>query len=181
MLEALAALGVAANIIQLVGFGAHLVENVEAVLGSSANSLPANSKLLQLTSDYKSLYSDVKATLSKQPHLNSREQAAGEAADHLHDEVNLLAAELEDLQVSPSTKKLKRGLSALRQTFRSHRKGRDLEARQRRVSELTNLLGAKLLLMLNERSDSRFKDLKSDLIDQDLRSNNDVQKLHTAV
>jgi hypothetical protein len=35
MLEALAALGVASNIIQLVGFGALLVENVEAVLDSS--------------------------------------------------------------------------------------------------------------------------------------------------
>ena len=61
----------------------------------------ANATLLEHAKSYKSLYVDVRALLERQEEqLTASEQAVGEAASRLHHEVDLLIADLENLQIS---------------------------------------------------------------------------------
>ena len=180
-MEPLSALGVASNILQLVDFVARLAKTIDNVLDSSLEALPANIELSEHSKRYKTLYENVQFILERQQQLSDSEKAATEAASNLFDEVNSLTTELKDLEISVASTKMEKGMSTIRQFLRTRRKHNDLDERRRKLDELTNLLSARLLLMLQERTDSKLQDLKSAIEDEGIRNSKDVRQMYKTV
>ena len=180
-MEPLSALGVASNLLQLVDFVARLAKTIGNVLDSSLEALPVNIKLSEHSARYKTLYENVQFILERQQQLSDSEKAANEAASNLFDEVNSLDRELKDLEISGASTKMGKGISTIGQFLRTRRKHNDFDERRRKLDELTNLLSARLLLMLQERTDSKLEDLKSAIEDEGIRNSKDVRQMYKTV
>ncbi|KAF2194685.1 hypothetical protein K469DRAFT_734449 [Zopfia rhizophila CBS 207.26] len=154
MAEALAALGVAANIAQFVGLGLQLISEGQEIYGSLYGARDEHHELEVLIEDIKNYSDEVKATSSHQKErtrpLSGDEKAIQRLAEECKPVADKLLRILNNLKVAKNSRF--RGLQTVRQTFRSAAKKKDIQDLERRLLRLDERLrtrASKMLLKSN--------------------------------
>lgn len=176
MLDPLTSFGLASNIVQLIDFGVRLTAEIKACVDSKSDSLPYNAKILELLEEYRCLEKDFKTHYDKVSY-DTREKSTVDSLRALREEIDALSAELGELKLEPSPKRLKRTVNAAIRTAQTVWKKDVLEAHQKRLAELTNILGANMLRSLSQRTDSALAKLSADLEDHGIKSSQAITDL----
>lgn len=160
MVDPLSALGLVSNIAQLMGFSASVISETNRFLRSSHNALPSNAALLELTEWSGDLFDEIKSFNQERQPLTKSEAAAYDAAARCLTEADLLLAELEDLNVGPSTRKVNRAFKAVGQSIRTMSKRDKLKERKRRLTDLEANLQTALLQLIWRSQYDGFTELR---------------------
>jgi hypothetical protein len=148
MAEALAALGVASTIMQVVDFSAKVAKYSQEVITSGKDAISENQKLESLTREYSNL-----ATAASDGHsLGTKLSAEDQAIERLAEECKAAAKELldtlSDLRIPPNTRGAKRFFKGVLNATKTLAKQRELVQKKERVRDLTEQLTSACTLSL---------------------------------
>lgn len=149
MAEALATLGIVANIAQIIGFGLQLASVGTEIYNSVQGSRDEYRELEIIIADVGDNTKKIREALSHSSTISSRdEKAILQLATECEPLATKLLKILNDLKISKDARF--RGLETVKQTIRGAAKRKDIQDLKRRLMDLDSHLKGKLHTLFNE-------------------------------
>lgn len=147
MAEALAAVGVAASVLQIVDFGSRVVKTACELASASSDGLREDIELAKLVTEHDTVVARLQTSVQSRPVISANEQAVVDLSARCRTQTTGLLSLLDQLKVSTSSHGVKRAIRSAKAAVRIQRKKGEIE-RHRGDLQLANGQLATALLMV---------------------------------
>ena len=180
-MEAIAALGLVSNAIQLIDFTAKLISQSASFLQSSSDAIPENLRITTLVNENRN---QIRKILAETGTLTAEETALHQAAKTCDHRVTDLLSVLERLRVQPRSDGTRSKRMRVWIALKSHWKRDEVTARRADLEQAQRQLNTALLHFIRSSQASGFDELRTRLTDIDsavalLASKSDIERIIT--